>query len=195
MSNDRPVKLTSTPPPLPDWLSAVPDNVKPPPPSKENKYLLAEINHLIYSNMFELVLARIAEGDTLGKIMRDCQRGPEINQFMRWVMKDPQRESRFDEAERIATRVMKHEIRDIADGVSETGSELPEDIARSKLRIDSRWKIMSVDNKKRYGETKTIDINQTISITDALRDAQARVATIIDAEVIEPKQLEDDSDA
>ena len=47
---------------------------------------------------------------------------------------------------------------------------------------------MSSWNKKRYGETKTVELAGQISITEALAQAQARV---IEAEVIEVPTLED----
>jgi hypothetical protein len=52
---------------------------------------------------------------------------------------------------------------------------------------------MSAHNKKRYGESKQIELGGTISITEALAQAQARV---IEAEVIEVEdrpRLEDNS--
>jgi hypothetical protein len=182
-------RLDRNPPPLPDWLSAVPDTPTPKPTT--NRYLLAEINAKLYENMFEYVLVKIAEGESLAKIMKEAQRVGEGAQFMRWMMKCPQREARFDEAERIATRVMKHELRDIADGIAADGSEIPEDIQRSKLRIDTTLKVMGFDNKKRYGDTKTLEINQNISITAALAAAQSRVSDIID---ITPLQLGNDDE-
>jgi hypothetical protein len=190
---NRPIKLTSVPPPLPDWLSAVPDDIAPPPPT--NPYLLAEINHMIYENMLPIVLSKVAAGMSIARVMREAQRGPERAEYVRWLMKDPKRKAAYYEAKAIGAEVLDDQCIDIADGISEDGNEIMEDIARSKLRIDERRKSMSIRDRKRFGDTKQIEINQTISITDALRDAQARVATIIDAEVIEPKQLEDDSDA
>ena len=45
---------------------------------------------------------------------------------------------------------------------------------------------MGAHNRKKYGETKTVELGGSISITDALANARAR---IIEAEVIdvEPK--------
>jgi hypothetical protein len=41
---------------------------------------------------------------------------------------------------------------------------------------------MSAHNRKRYGETKQIELGGSISITEALAQAQARV---IDAEILD----------
>jgi len=109
------------------------------------------------------------------------------------MMKDQKRKARYYEALEYGAEVMKAELLDIADGVTTDGNEIPEDIQRSKLKIDTRLKVMGFDSKKRFGETKTIEINQNISITDALSAAKARLveADIVDAELVEPKQLED----
>ena len=60
---------------------------------------------------------------------------------------------------------------------------------RDKLRIDTRKWLMSAHNRKRYGETKQIEVAGSISITEALTQARQRV---IDAEVVDvtPRQLE-----
>jgi len=178
----------AVPSPLPEWLTAP---VAPAQPSP-NRYLLAEINHEIYNNMLEHVLDKLSEGQSIGSILRACNRGKELGQFIRWMMKDQKRKARYEEALMFGAEVMKAQLVDIADGISEDGSEVPEDIQRSKLRIDTRLKTMGFDNKKKYGDTKTIEINQNISITDALAQARQRVADVIDAEVCLPKLENDD---
>jgi len=178
----------AVPSPLPEWLTAPAVPAQPSP----NRYLLAEINHEIYNNMLEHVLDKLSEGQSIGSILRACNRGKELGQFIRWMMKDQKRKARYEEALMFGAEVMKAQLVDIADGISEDGSEVPEDIQRSKLRIDTRLKTMGFDNKKKYGDTKTIEINQNISITDALAQARQRVADVIDAEVCLPKLENDD---
>lgn len=190
--NQESSRISDKPPALPEWLTA-PQLPTPPKPAL-NRYLLAEVNHEIYTNMFEHVLDKLSEGTSLGSILRSCNRGSETAQFVRWMLKDQHRKGRYEEALTYGAEVMKAELIDIADGVNADGSEIPEDIQRSKLRIDTRLKVMGFDNKKRFGDTKTIEINQNISITDALKAAQNRVSEIIDAELVEPKQIENDTE-
>jgi hypothetical protein len=52
---------------------------------------------------------------------------------------------------------------------------------------------MGVHNKRRYGETKTIEMNTNISITDALAQAQQRVLAREMQEVIEGEVVDSDS--
>lgn len=194
MNTDRPIKLTSTPPPLPDWLSVISDEQAAAPVPPANPFILAEINHLIYENMLPIALSKIAAGYSIARVMREAQRGPEKAEFIRWIMKDPKRKAQYYEAKAIAAEVFDDQRIDIADGVDDNGNEVMEDIARSKLRIEVRERSMAVRDRKRFGETKTVEVNQTISITDALKEAQNRVSNIIDAEVSDAciKQIEQD---
>ena len=75
---------------------------------------------------------------------------------------------------------------DIADGVNDNG--IPEDVQRSKLKIDARMFKIKNWNRKRYGDVKTIEINQQINVLQAQIDAgKMRVieGKVIDAEDIE----------
>jgi hypothetical protein len=55
-------------------------------------------------------------------------------------------------------------------------------VNRDKLRIDPRKWLMGAHTKTRYGEVKQVELGGTISITEALAQAQARV---IEAEVLD----------
>ena len=50
-----------------------------------------------------------------------------------------------------------------------------EDVQRSKLRIDTRRFLVGVWNKKRYSETKQVELVGTISVLDALNAADERL--------------------
>ena len=80
------------------------------------------------------------------------------------------------------TEFIAAEILEIADGVDAIDPTSNDTVNRDKLRIDTRKWLMGAHNKKRYGETKQIELGGTISITEALAQAQARV---IEAEVID----------
>ena len=73
------------------------------------------------------------------------------------------------------------EILEIADAVDSM-----EDVQRSKLRIESRQFLIKTWNRKRYGDIKTLEVNQSISITAALEMAKNRLGgRVIDIEEIE----------
>ena len=160
---------------LPNWLSAPP---VPTEPSQTSKKELLEKQFEIF---FETILDKISRGINLKEILRDDQRDFDYTQLLRWIHKDPMRKSRYYEAQEIGSEMIAAEILEIADAVDNM-----EDVQRSKLRIDSRQFLIKTWNRKRYGDVKTLEVNQNISITAALEQAQNRlVGRVIDAEDIE----------
>ena len=162
--------------PLPTWLS-VPDP-KPPKLPAESRAL----RHVEYEQIFERVIEDVYRGRSLQSLIEDDHRVVSYEDFLRWVKREPTRHERFKEAQEMRTEFLAGEILEIADGVDSIDASAPETVNRDKLRIDTRKWLMSAHNKKRYGETKSIELGGTISITEALAQAQARV---IEAEVID----------
>ena len=154
---------------LPSWLN----------PSAAPKKELRETQ---FENFFETILNKIAQGINLKEILRDDQRDFDYTQLLRWIHKDPQRKSRYYEAQEIGSEMIAAEILEIADG-----QDGLEDVQRSKLRIDSRQFLIKTWNRKRYGDIKTLEVNQNISITAALEQANARLVNgiTIDHEDVE----------
>lgn len=159
---------------LPNWLSTPPAPTTSVAPKKE----LLEKQFEIF---FETILDKISRGINLKEILRDDQRDFDYTQLLRWIHKDPQRKSRYYEAQEIGSEMIAAEILEIADG------DGLEDVQRSKLRIDSRQFLIKTWNRKRYGDVKTLEVNQNISITAALEQANQRlsIGRVIDAEDIE----------
>ena len=161
---------------LPSWMTQVP--TAPAEPSSAPKKELLEKQFEIF---FETILDKISRGINLKEILRDDQRDFDYTQLLRWIHKDPMRKSRYYEAQEIGSEMIAAEILEIADAVDNM-----EDVQRSKLRIDSRQFLIKTWNRKRYGDVKTLEVNQNISITAALEQAQNRlVGRVIDAEDIE----------
>ena len=165
-------------PQLPSWLSC-PDP-KPPRLSKSAKELLT----LEYEQIFERVIEDIYRGKSLQSLIADDYRLISYEDFLRWIKRDPTRHERFKEAQESRTEFIAGEILEIADA-----EDSIEDVQRSKLKIDTRKWLMGAWNKKRYGEVKQVEVAGSISITEALAQAQMR---IVEAEVVdvEPRQLE-----
>ena len=159
---------------LPNWLS-----IQPATPNTTSKRELQEKQFEIF---FETILNKLAQGINLKECLRDDQRDFDYTQLLRWIHKDPQRKSRYYEAQEIGSEMIAAEILEIADG-----QDGLEDVQRSKLRIDSRQFLLKTWNRKRYGDVKTLEVNQNISITAALEQANARlpVGRVIDHEDVE----------
>ena len=153
---------------LPSWMTQV---------STAPKKELLEKQFEIF---FETILDKISRGINLKEILRDDQRDFDYTQLLRWIHKDPMRKSRYYEAQEIGSEMIAAEILEIADG------DGLEDVQRSKLRIDSRQFLIKTWNRKRYGDVKTLEVNQNISITAALEQANQRLASrVIDHDEIE----------
>lgn len=172
---------------LPNWLS-FPDP-KPPAPTLDTKALM----HVEYEQIFERVIEDIYRGRSLQSLIEGDPRVVSYEGFLRWIKRDPQRHERFKEAQEMRTEFLAGEILEIADGLESVDPSSNDTVNRDRLRIDTRKWLMSAHNKKRYGESKQIELGGTISITEALAQAQQRV---IEAEVIEVEdrpRLEDNS--
>ena len=164
---------------LPDWLSADrTDPVKPPvlPPSSK------ELLHATYEVMFESFIEHIYRGKSLKQLVEGDARLVSYEDFMRWIKRDPARHERFKEAQEMRTEFMAGEILEIADGLESIDPSASDSVNRDKLRIDTRKYLMGAHNRKRYGESKQIEMTGTISITEALAQAQGR---LIEGEVID----------
>jgi len=162
--------------PLPNWLSC-PDPKPPKLPAASRELLYLE-----YEQIFERVVEDIYRGRSLQALIQDDHRAISYEDFLRWVKRDPQRYERFKEAQEMRTEFIAAEILEIADGVDAIDPSSSDTVNRDKLRIDTRKWLMGAHNKKRYGEVKSIELGGTISITEALAQAQARV---IESEVID----------
>ena len=166
---------------LPTWLS-VPD----PPPIKPSKGA-RELLHTQYAIMFENFIEQVYRGRSLRSLVEDDPRLVSYEDFLRWIKRDPQRHERFKEAQENRSEFIAGEILQIADA-----EDSIEDVQRSRLKIDTRKWLMSAWNRKRYGETKTLEMAGSISITGALAAARERMIEGEVSEVIDvtPKEIE-----
>lgn len=171
---------------LPSWLTA--GDPKPPKVSKDAKAL----RYVEYEQIFERVIEDVYRGRSLQSLIEDDHRLVSYEDFLRWIKRDPTRNERFKEAQEMRTEFLAGEILEIADGVEAVDPSSNDTVNRDKLRIETRKWLMSAHNKKRYGEVKQVELGGTISITEALAQAQARV---IEAEIIDvTPRLESEDD-
>lgn len=165
---------------MPEWLAAPEPNtpeVPQVPALPKAELTNREIMYMQFEYMFDHVLEELAGGKTIKHTLDKDPRGYESATYIHWIKKDPMRTSRYEHAQLLFAEQLGAEIIEISDA-----EDSAEDVQRSRLRIDSRKWLMGVYNKKRYGETKTIEMGGSISIVDALAQAQARV---IEGEVID----------
>lgn len=142
----------------PDWLVS-----NPTPPSPQSaieqptrleiklieKSALAirnETNALSYPAFFEIACHEVAKGRPLAQVIAEDHREFSLAHFSRWVKKDPKRQQEFEEAEAFGAELLRAEIINIADAVDNP----MEDVIRSKLRCDVRWREIQLRNPKKY---------------------------------------------
>ena len=166
---------------LPDWLSA-PIETFPPPISPVVIKAQTDLMLTQYEIVFMRVIEQIAAGRTFQSVIKDDFREFEHGAFLRWIKRDPERHQLYKEAKELRTETWANEIIEIADA-----DDSIEDVARSKLRIDTRRWLMGTDNRKQYGEVKTIDVGGQISIIGALSAADSRVIEMADVEDVTPR--------
>ena len=165
---------------LPDWLTAPP--IVTPPLTLAQQKVKAELVQTQFESMFIRVLEEMASGKTLTQVLSDDFRGFKAGAFLKWVKRDPDRHSLYKEAKELRTEHWAGEVIEIADA-----DDSMEDVQRSRLRIDTRKWLMGSDNRKVYGETKTIDVGGSISIIGALEAANNRVVELSDIDDVTPR--------
>lgn len=160
-------QLDPNPPSLPDWLSA-PEPVHT--PSKDNREAVASWLHEQFKAILPKVLERICSGATLSSVLADDYREIDPGAFMRWVKKNPQYYELYKEAKEVRTESWVGKIIGHAEGTTTL-----DDVQRSKLIVDTYKWLIECDDRKTYGKTQQISVAGSISITDALKQAQSRV--------------------
>lgn len=171
--------------PLPDWLTggapAIQEKKLQPPSKRQIDSLTQEE----FEAVFMTILERITQGGTLSSAIRALPVNIDYNLFMRWMKSHPEKYTLYKEAKEFRTEFWAGEIVDIA-----KADDSLEDVARSKLKIDTLKWLMQADNRKAYAPTQQIDITSTsISITAALEQAQNRLK-IIEMDNDEPLLLD-----
>lgn len=168
---------------VPDWLAQPLD-------------IPAKISNRDYMQQrFEIALERIldliASGHTLEGALQQYPERFEIGLFNSWLHRDKDRRQRYEEAKEFRAEVWAGRAMRIADGVSDTPDSLPEEVSRSRLRVETIKFFLGADNRRVYAPTQQIDVTTTtISITAALDAAKQRAQQAIEGEF---KRLPDPS--
>ena len=125
--------------------------------------------------VFENVLEDMYGGMVLDQILRKRSINIRKGAFLKWVAEDKKRQERYMDAQLIGSETMASETLLIADAKDAEGNELLEDVARSKIRIETRKWLSGVYNNRRYGAKQMLDVVTTVSIKDAMNEARGRV--------------------
>ncbi len=112
----------------------------------------------------EEILRRISEGETLNGICRSEDKFPHPSAFRNWVDQDENLAIAYARAREVGFDAIAEEAIAIADATehdtvkTEEGAERPntEWITRSRLRVETRLKLLAKWDPRRYGEMTKI---------------------------------------
>lgn len=162
---------------LPDWLSAG-DPPKVPTSSEARGLTLAQFD-MVLPRVLELVY----EGSTLASAIKELPIPIHAGAFLRWLKRNPEKYELYREAKEIRTEAWAGRIVECAEGLNSNGEESMDDVARSKLKIDTYKWLMQSDNRRQYGDVKQVEFGGSISITAALAQANRRIIDVAASEV------------
>ena len=151
---------------LPDWLTSLPptDDMLPRFPTTPDQ---RELERMTFLAIFERVVEGLAEGKRPSHIVKDDPRQVDFGKFMAWVRRDPERNTRFEEAKSSGMIVLEDKMLDRAEGIDSM-----EDVSRSKLVVDSIRFVLQSWDRKRYGDNKQIEQTITIDLREAHQRAE-----------------------
>lgn len=158
---------------LPNWLS-MPDL-----PKSERPLPIAQ-----YEVAFPRILELLCSGYTLKKALDEYHYPIDSGAFMRWIRSNNDRRAMYKEAEEVRSEAWA----DLA-LTHATGENSMDEVSRSKLVVDTIFKLIGSQNRKKYGDVKQVEVSHNVSMSKALEDANRRIIDIT------PTYLTDDSDA
>lgn len=155
---------------MPAWLSPPLEPVKP---TAEERALMVTR----FESAFPRILERICGGETLTDAVERYPIPLDLGAFTTWMYKDAQRRALYNEAKEVRAEtwtgvMVKHAL----------GEKTNDTLDRSKTVIDTLKWLIGRHARREYGDTKTVEVNTTISIRAALEQARERV---IDVQVVE----------
>jgi len=182
----QPIPTPRTYPPLerPHRADTTPPQARPPAAEVKARTLAQ------FEAAFPRLMEQVYAGYTLHKAVQEYPIALDYGAFNRWVMKDPGRRATYEEAKEYRTEVWADRMVAHAEGVADANGE-PVTIERSKFAFDTYKFLMGKQNRKGYGEVKTLEVEHRISIAQALEQSRQRV---IEAQVIDVEALPDDQD-
>lgn len=121
---------------------------------------------------FDVILDLIAEGCMLDGALARYPIPFSPGRYNQWINRSPERRRRYEEAKALRTEVLAGKALAHAEGIANP----LEDVQRSKLVVDTCFRIMGADNKQVYGPSTRHEVTHTLSILEALREANGRTA-------------------
>ena len=120
------------------------------------------------TDLIEQILADMASGLSLKRSCLKNGVSDRYDSLMRLIHRDKQIRGVYDDARELWAESFLDDTIDIADNSDddrmENGKINHEVVNRSKLRIDARWRAMGAMVKKRFGDTKHVEVEGSITL-------------------------------
>lgn len=173
--------------PIPAWLQALnPDpsldlglDLDPPTVSPLELARLRKQDMLdTFEAIFDQAVDAVENGEGISLFLSRDHRSITPGRFMRWILADPTRERRYKDACRVAAHLMRGDILAKADGTDQT----IDDVARSKLAVDARFKLMALADPKEFITTTKVDVtgHQSISLVGLMKDRERQGMAMVE---------------
>ena len=134
------------------------------------------------SERFDRLIDRMLDGESMTRAAKDLFGN--VNAFYSLISRVQDMARRYARAQEMRADVFADQIIEIAD--------TDEDANRARNRIQARQWLASKMNPRTYGDRIDLNVQQTISINDALTEARARILRpaydqplILDAECVD----------
>jgi hypothetical protein len=162
MTTELPPFLRADDSPLTEKQEAlIKHEVKVPP---GNRTALIELEKQSFGIAFEQALEAIADGRSLSEFCSTYHMPVSASRFRTWMFQDPRRKELYHMAKSLGAETVEDDLIRIADGLNPDGSASMNDTNRSKIQIDTRWRLLQVWNRKRYGDVKHIEQTTTTTV-------------------------------
>jgi hypothetical protein len=105
------------------------------------------------AELSDAAIDRVSQGEPLAAVCRDI--GLKLSTFYEWMEKDAELSGRFARARKSGFDIIAESLLDIADApppLTQQGSTDSGAVQHTKLRIDTRLKLLAKWDPKRYGE-------------------------------------------
>jgi hypothetical protein len=133
-----------------------------------------------YYDILDGLACGIPVTKTLGSI--GCE--PVIyGRILTWFYADEERKKKYLNARAIGAEILADEMLQIADGDIDNSNPIPDEIARQKLKIDTRRFLISVNNRARFGTESKVEVK--VDLVKALEAANDRITKLPEYTVIE----------
>lgn len=147
---------------------------------------------LIAQSIVDKAIDLVADGSSLREIARALNL--KVTTLHDAITRHPQSLERYERARELQADIEADEIKEIADNEP--------DASRAKVRVDVRKWRASKMRPKIYGDKLDLNVTQQVDVAGALQEGRARYVrpmsdqqNVIDAEVIEVKQVDKPSSA